>query len=117
MALDYIAFERIISLIKSKIEKGKIVKISQISNEEFLFIIRKENYNYNLLVSTHPNMSYINLISKKPESNHINTNLLMLLRKHLENGIIEEVNKQNDDRIVLIKITNRDDYFNSTSHK
>lgn len=117
MALDYIAFERIIMLIKVKIENGKIVKISQISNEEFLFIIRKDNFNYNLLISTHPNMSYINLISKKPESNHINTNLLMLLRKHLENGIIEEVSQQNDDRIVLFKIANRDDYFNSTKHK
>ncbi|MDY2888473.1 MAG: NFACT family protein [Candidatus Caccosoma sp.] len=117
MALDYIAFERIISLIKAKIENGKIVKISQISNEEFLLIIRKDSYNYNLLISTHPNMSYINLVSKKPESNHINTNLLMLLRKHLENGIIEEVSQQNDDRIVLLKITNRDDYFNSTKHK
>ena len=40
MALDYIAFERIISLIKAEIENGKIVKISQISNEEFLLIER-----------------------------------------------------------------------------
>lgn len=117
MALDFMAFQRIIALIKNQIENGKIVKISQISNEEFLFVIRKNNYNNNLLISTHPNMSYINLINKKPESNHINTNLLMLLRKHLENGIIESVTQQNNDRVVLFLITNKDDYFNDTKHK
>ncbi len=117
MALDYIAFQRIIELVKRSIENGKIVKISQISNEEFLYVIRKENQNYNLLVSTHPNMSYLNLVSHKPESNQINTNLLMLLRKHLENGKIESVTQENNDRIVLIKVMNRDDYFRNTIHK
>lgn len=117
MALDYLAFQRIIELIKQSIEKGKIVKISQISNEEFLLVIRKDNQNYNLLVSTHPNMSYLNLIAHKPESNQINTNLLMLLRKHLENGKIESVNQENSDRIVLIQVMNRDDYFRNTVHK
>ena len=77
MALDYLAFNRIMELIKESIEGGKIVKISQISNEEFLFIIRNNNQNHNLLVSTHPNMSYLNIVNKKPESNQINTNLLM----------------------------------------
>ena len=42
MALDYLAFERIILLIKDRLVGGKVVKISQISNEEFLFVIRKE---------------------------------------------------------------------------
>lgn len=117
MALDYLAFERIISLIKNDINNGKIVKISQLSNEEFLFIIRNNNQNYNLLISTHPNMSYLNIVDKKPESNHINTNLLMLLRKHLENGRILNFTQQNNDRIVLMEVINRDDYFNNTVHK
>ena len=117
MALDYLAFKRIIELTKTSIENGKITKISQISNEEFLFYIRNDNVNYHLLVSTHPNMSYLNLISEKPESNHINTNILMLFRKHLENGRIISFSQQNDDRVVLMKILNRDDYFNNKEHR
>ena len=117
MALDYLAFNRIMELIKESIEGGKIVKISQISNEEFLFIIRNNNQNHNLLVSTHPNMSYLNIVNKKPESNQINTNLLMLFRKHLENGKINEIVQQNNDRIAMISITNRDDYYRNTVHK
>jgi len=117
MALDYLAFERIANLIKGKIEEGRITKISQISLEEFLFIIRNENENLNLLVSTHPNMSYINLVSEKPESNRINTNLLMLLRKHLENGKIIACNQLNEDRVLCIDIVNRDDYFQNKTHK
>ena len=45
MAFDYFVFKRLIELIKNKVENGKIVKISQISNEEFLFTIRKDNEN------------------------------------------------------------------------
>lgn len=117
MALDFLAFERLILLIEEKLTDGKIVKISQISNEEFLFIVRKDGYNYNLLISTHPEMSYLNIISKKPESNQINTNLLMLFRKHLENGKIVSFKQQNNDRVVLISVANRDDYFRNTTHK
>ena len=74
MALDYLVFKRIVQLLNERLIDGKIVKISQISNEEFLFVVRKENYNHNLLVSTHPEMSYLNIIDRKPESNQINTN-------------------------------------------
>lgn len=117
MALDYLVFKRIVQLLNERLIDGKIVKISQISNEEFLFVVRKENYNHNLLVSTHPEMSYLNIIDRKPESNQINTNLLMLLRKHFENGKIISFTQQNDDRVVLIEVLNRDDYFRNTTHK
>lgn len=117
MALDYLAFQRIIMLLKEQLEEGKIVKISQISNEEFLFVIRKDNQNNNLLISTHPNMSYINIISDKISSTHITSNLLMLFRKHLENGKIISFDQQNNDRIACMIIANRDDYFKDTCHK
>ena len=78
---------------------------------------QNNNQNYNLLISTHPNMSYLNIVKDKPESNHINTNLLMLFRKHLENGRIIDFCQKNNDRIVLISIVNRDDYFRNTTHK
>lgn len=117
MALDYLAFERIIQLIQDQLVGGKIVKISQISNEEFLFVVRKDNSNNNLLISTHPNMSYLNIVKEKPDSNHINSNLLMLFRKHLENGRVVSFSQQNNDRIVMFSVVNRDDYFRNTTHK
>jgi predicted ribosome quality control (RQC) complex YloA/Tae2 family protein len=117
MALDYLAFERIILLIKDTLIDGKIVKITQVSNEEFLFVVRKDNKNNNLLISTHPNMSYLNIVKDKPVSNQINSNLLMLFRKHLENGRVVSFTQQNNDRIVLMEVINRDDYFRNTTHK
>ena len=117
MALDYLAFERIILLIKDSLIEGKIVKITQVSNEEFLFVIRKDGKNNNLLISTHPNMSYLNIVRDKPESNHMTSNLLMLFRKHLENGKVVSFSQQNNDRIVLMEVVNRDDYFRNTTHR
>ncbi len=117
MALDYLTFQRIITLLKEILENGRIVKISQVSNEEFLFIIRKENQNYDLLISTHPNMSYINILSNKIASNHINSNLLMIFRKYLDNGKIISFTQQNNDRIAKVIVQNKDDYFKNTIHK
>jgi predicted ribosome quality control (RQC) complex YloA/Tae2 family protein len=117
MALDYLAFERIILLIKDSLIEGKIVKITQVSNEEFLFVVRKDGKNNNLLISTHPNMSYLNIVKDKPESNHMTSNLLMLFRKHLENGKVVSFSQQNNDRIVLMEVVNRDDYFRNTTHR
>lgn len=117
MALDYLAFSRLIELIKQKIEGGKITRISQISAEEFLWHIRNENENYQLLISTHPNMSYINFVRQKPENAHLSSNLLLLLRKHLENGKITKIAQQNNDRVVLFEIISKDDYYNHTKKK
>lgn len=112
MALDYLAFEKIIKLIGNEIVNGKITKINQISNEEFLFVIRNNNQNHNLIISTHPNMSYINLAVEKIESNHQTSNLLMVFRKHLENGKVISFNQANEDRIVIMEVENKDDYYN-----
>lgn len=117
MALDNLAFARIISLIKEEIEGGKIGKIQQISQEEFCFLIRNHNQNYQLLISTHPNMAYINFVEKKPESLVVSNNFTLLLKKHLENGKIKKIEQQNDDRIVLFEIENMDDYYQHTTKK
>ncbi len=112
MALDFLMFHRMIELTKKKILNGKITKISQISNEEFLFEIRNLNANHYLLISTHPLMPYLNLIEEKPNSITTSNHLVLLLKKHLENGKIVTFEQQNNDRIVLFEIQNRDEYFN-----
>ncbi len=117
MALDFLAFKQIVSLLKKELLNGKISKISQISNEEFLFEIRNNGKNFLMLISTHPLMPYINLIQKKPMSVSVHTNLVLLLRKHLENGKIVNMNQENDDRIVSFEILSRDDYYQNTIKK
>ena len=117
MALDYLAFHRIVQLIQKELLQGKITKIYQISNEEFLFEIRNYGKNYHLLISTYPTMPYINLIENKPKTISIHTPLVLLLRKHLENGKIIRIEQQNDDRIVLFEISSFDEYFQNSTKK
>ena len=117
MAFDNLVFNQIVNLIKEPLINGKISKIQQISQEEFLFMIRNNNQNYNFLINTHPNTAYMNLVSKKPESNYVTSNFGLFIKKHLENGKIINILQQNDDRIVLLEISNFDDYFNHTIKK
>ena len=111
MALDFLMFHRIVELTRKEILNGKITKVSQISSEEILFEIRAKKQNYYMLISTHPLMPYLNLITKKPTSITTSNNLTLLLKKHLENGKIVNISQQNNDRIVLFEIENRDEYY------
>ena len=53
MAFDNLVFNQIVNLIKEPLINGKISKIQQISQEEFLFMIRNNNQNYNFLIIFH----------------------------------------------------------------
>lgn len=117
MALDFLAFKRIIELIKEKLLNGKIEKIYQISKEELLFEIRNQGKNYHLLLSTYPTMPYINLVENKPKTSSIHSPLVLLLRKHLENGKLIKIEQQNEDRIVLFEIVSFDEYFQNSIKK
>lgn len=117
MALDFLAFKRIVELLRNDLLNGKIERIFQISNEEFLFEIRNNNKNYHMMISTHPLMPYINLMNSKPKTISIHTNLVLVLRKYLENGKIVKIKQQNDDRIVLFEILGKDDYYQNTTKK
>ena len=117
MALDFLAFKRIVELLRNDLLNGKIERIFQISNEEFLFEIRNNNKNYHMMISTHPLMPYINLMNSKPKTISIHTNLILVLRKYLENGKIVKIKQQNDDRIVLFEILGKDDYYQNTTKK
>ena len=116
MALDFLAFQRIVELIKPLLVNGKIYKINQVSNEEFLFLIRNNGKNFSFLICTHPNMSYMNIVEEKIESTHCTSNLLMLLRKYLENGKVVDFIQENNDRVAKLVVSNKDEYYNNTNY-
>ncbi|MBO6119292.1 MAG: NFACT family protein [Lachnospiraceae bacterium] len=111
MAYDGIFIKSQINEIKKNILLEHISKITQKSQKEIIFHIRKNNTNYNLSLSANPNFPYI-LLSESDTSN-LSTppSFCMLLRKYLQGATIENIKQigfksvtKNDDSLCLERI-------------
>lgn len=91
-----------LSILKNK----RINKIYDLSEREFLFNISNKE---KLIISLNLNHSHLRLSSLEQVTYPEPSNLCMVLRKHLERGIIQDIYQKDNDRIVFMKIKNRDE--------
>lgn len=83
---------------------GKISKVLEISESDYILQIRANFKNYNLLLSASSQYYRFHLTEKKYEYPLVPKAFTMLLRKYLEGGIIQEINTIKCDRILEIKV-------------
>ncbi|ERJ13414.1 Rqc2 family fibronectin-binding protein [Haloplasma contractile] len=104
MAIDGVFTHFLVDEIDSSITSGRINKIYQLSNNELIFVIRANRVTQKLLISTHPSYARTHLTNldyiypKEPPM------FCMLLRKHLEGGIIKSITQKGNDRIIMIEV-------------
>ncbi|MBR2552605.1 MAG: NFACT family protein, partial [Erysipelotrichaceae bacterium] len=97
MALDGI----ILSCIKKELDRQlpmRINKISELSSTEVVFQVLANRERTNLLISLHSNYNRIALTKRQLSSSDNPGGFVMLLRKHLNNGIIEQIDQNCYDR-------------------
>lgn len=82
---------------------GRIQKISQVGNNDFLFVIHKYQ-NFKLFISLDRNQYRIALTNKEYQSPENPTMFTMLLRKHFEGGILTNIIQHELDRIITLEI-------------
>ncbi len=102
--LDGIFFYKLSNEL-NELSTGKINKIQEISDDEFLFTIRRNSQNYKLLISLSPNSSAIYLTTSDFSFPREPKPFTMLLRKHFEGSIIKHIKSHETDRIVEITTT------------
>ena len=90
----------------NNLSTGKISKIQEVSDSEFLFTIRRNSQNYKLLISLQPNSSRIHITNKSYSFPREPRPFTMLLRKHFEGSIINSISTHETDRILTI-VTSR----------
>ena len=104
MSFDGIVTRAVINELETSILGGKITKIYQQEKDEILIHIHNLGKNYKLILSAssnNPRIYLTNYSKKNPDTPPV---FCMLLRKHLTNGIITEINQYELDRIVMIDI-------------
>ena len=109
MALDGLMIHHLIKEIKF-LENGKIGKISQVGNNDFLFVIRANGKNSKLFLSLERNQYRIALTDKEYIAPPNATMFTMLLRKHFEAGTILEIKQYDLDRVVEFKISKTNEF-------
>ena len=83
---------------------GKISKVLEISESDYILQVRANFKNYNLLLSASSQYYRFHLTEKKYEYPLVPKAFTMLLRKYLEGGIIQEISTIKCDRILEIKV-------------
>lgn len=88
---------------------GRISKIHQPLPHEVRLTIRSNRQNYYLLCSVHPTMARVHFVSDKGDNPESAPTFCMILRKHLEGAIIEQVTQVESDRIIQLDTITRNE--------
>ncbi len=109
MPLDGFVIHALVAELSAELAGARINKIYQPEKNELVFVIRHRSKNYNLLLSAHPSYPRLHLT----EHSYVNPKqaplFCMLLRKHIEGGIIEKIKQVANERIIHIYIKARDE--------
>lgn len=108
MAIDGILIHHLVNELKEKLENGRINKIIQPNQNDLVFQIHNFK-TYNLLISISFNYPRVYLINEKPQAPQNPFNLCMVFRKYIERGIVKEIQQIDNDRIILLKIENKNE--------
>lgn len=104
MSLDGLSLSTLIAELNTKIAGGRIDKIFQTDKYTLSMWIRQPAQNLCLLISSNPEHPRIHLTNVAPENPTTPTAFCMLLRKHIEDGRIAQIDQHSLDRIALLSI-------------
>ncbi|MEH6940514.1 Rqc2 family fibronectin-binding protein [Bacillus sp. JJ722] len=109
MAFDGLFTKAMCEEFTQTINGGRINKIHQPYQNEIIIMIRANGKNHKLLLSAHPSYSRAQLTNEAYENPQDPPMFCMLLRKHLEGAIIENIYQKEQDRIIIFDIKGRDE--------
>ena len=114
MAMDGIALGAVIQELQMLIG-GKIDKVQQPEKDVLLFVVRANNANLRLLISTHPENGRLQLTSRSFDNPMNAPAFCMLLRRRLIGGRICSIRQLGADRICEIIVLARNELFDEVA--
>ncbi len=103
MALDGLLLHQIYKEMSLDLP-AKINKIYCVSDTELLMHLHGNHKSFKMIISTHPTFARMNITNRSYPTPEVPNNFTMLLRKHLENGIILDFHQVGLDRVFYFNI-------------
>lgn len=94
----------------------RINRISETSKTEIVFNVHANTIRTNLVISLHSNYNHICLSNKNYTTYNDPSTFVMVLRKHILNGIIYKIEQFDYDRYLLMHIRARDELYDEKEY-
>ncbi|PZX07991.1 putative ribosome quality control (RQC) complex YloA/Tae2 family protein [Psychrobacillus insolitus] len=108
MAFDGL-FTRSMTIELQQLVTGRISKIHQPNAQEILMHIRAQGKNFKLLFSVHPSYSRVQITNETIDNPATPPLFCMVLRKHIEGGVIASIRQHETDRIIIFQIHSKNE--------
>lgn len=92
-----------------KLITGRIAKVHQPNAQEIILTIRANGNNHKLIFSIHSSYARVHLTEQSVENPSEPPMFCMLLRKHVEGGVIESIKQIDGDRIIVLTISSKNE--------
>ena len=109
MSFDGFFLHHMVEELRTELLNGRIQKINQPFDQELVLQIRSNRKSHRLLLSAHPVFGRIQLTESTFENPAQPSTFIMVLRKYLQGAVIESIEQIENDRIVEITVTNKNE--------
>ena len=109
MSFDGFFLHHMVEELQRELVNGRIQKINQPFEQELVLQIRSNRQSHRLLLSAHPVFGRIQLTQTTFENPAQPSTFIMVLRKYLQGALIESIEQIENDRIVEITVSNKNE--------
>ena len=109
MSFDGFFLHHMVEELRRELVNGRIQKINQPFEQELVLQIRSNRQSHRLLLSSHPVFGRIQLTQTTFENPAQPSTFIMVLRKYLQGAVIESIEQVENDRIVEITVSNKNE--------
>ncbi len=109
MSFDGFFLHHIVEELRNELVNGRIQKINQPFEQELVLQIRSNRQSHRLLLSAHPVFGRIQLTQTTFENPAQPSTFIMVLRKYLQRALIESIEQVENDRIVEMTVSNKNE--------
>ena len=109
MSFDGFFLHHMVEELRRELVNGRIQKINQPFEQELVLQIRSNRQSHRLLLSAHPVFGRIQLTQTTFENPAHPSTFIMVLRKYLQGAMIESIEQVENDRIVEMTVSNKNE--------
>ncbi|MCA9764975.1 MAG: NFACT family protein [Carnobacterium sp.] len=109
MSFDGIFTHAMVDELRMGLKNGRVSKVQQPYKNEIILVMRANGKNHKLLLSAHPSYARIQLTEIPYENPSSPPNFCMVMRKHLEGAVLEDIQQVGNDRMIHFTFKSRDE--------